>query len=88
MSSPVLAIPTIDFAPFLNGSDNDRRAVAKAIGEACEVYGFLSLVGHGLPTSALDGAFQAAQEFFDKPDAEKKQIHDKQNNRGYMSTAV
>ncbi len=78
------AIPTIDFAPFLAADPAARRAVADAIGRASEQYGFFSLVGHSLPRAAIDGAFAAAQEFFARPAAEKHQVQDRRNNRGYI----
>ncbi len=77
-------IPTVDFAPFRGGDPQAKRAVAASIGAACERYGFMSLVGHGLPRDVIDGAFAAAQEFFARPEPEKLLVRDQQNNRGYI----
>jgi isopenicillin N synthase-like dioxygenase len=78
------AIPTLDFDAFLAGDAADRHRVATAIGAAFERYGFIQLVGHGVPQAALDGAFAAAEAFFDRPEAWKREVQDRKNNRGYI----
>ncbi|HEX2114359.1 MAG TPA: 2-oxoglutarate and iron-dependent oxygenase domain-containing protein, partial [Alphaproteobacteria bacterium] len=68
---PLDRIPVIDFAPFLAGSDADKRQVAKAIREACEQVGFLYLANHGVPQAKIDAVFAAARRFFALPEARK-----------------
>lgn len=77
-------IPTIDFAPFLHGNEAERAAVARALGETFERYGFVSLTGHGMDEAAIAGAFATAESFFALPEAEKRLVQDKRNNRGYV----
>ena len=67
------AIPIIDFEPFLKGSDNDKRAVARKIDDACRHIGFLVLAGHGVPKDTISGAWEATRGFFDLDNEEKSQ---------------
>jgi isopenicillin N synthase-like dioxygenase len=78
------AIPTIDFSAFLNGAPADRQAVAQAIGAVFERYGFVQLVGHGVPRETLDATFAAAEAFFDKPEEFKRTVQDRKTNRGFI----
>ncbi|MGX9963204.1 isopenicillin N synthase family dioxygenase [Roseomonas sp. F4] len=78
------AIPTLDFAAFRTGDAAARAAVAQQIGAAFERYGFIQLTGHGVPQSALEGAFAAAEAFFDRPEDFKRLVQDRRNNRGYI----
>ncbi|MFT8247323.1 isopenicillin N synthase family dioxygenase [Roseomonas sp. BN140053] len=77
-------IPTVDFAPFLGGDRAAQDAVVAALGDCFERYGFVSLVGHGLPPGVVAEAFAAAEEFFARPEAEKRLVADKRNNRGFI----
>jgi isopenicillin N synthase-like dioxygenase len=78
------AIPTLDFTPFRTGGEADRRALAAELGAAFTRYGFVQLVGHGVPRPVLDSAFSAAEAFFSLPEARKREVQDRRNNRGYV----
>ncbi|UUX96155.1 hydantoinase/oxoprolinase family protein [Aquabacterium sp. J223] len=65
-------IPIIDFAPFRQGGEAGRRAVAEAIAEACTRIGFFYLVGHGVPEPLLGRTFEQARAFFERPEAERR----------------
>ena len=54
----------IDIAPFLNGGEAERRAVAKAFGRAFETTGFATVVGHGVDDALVRGVYAAAADFF------------------------
>ena len=85
MTTPIKhEIPTIDFQPFREGSDAERRAVAERMGAAAETYGFMSLVGHGVPAPVVQGTFDAAATFFELPDETKLRVQEQRNNRGYQ----
>ena len=47
------AVPIVDFAQWVHGSEADRRAFAKRLGSICHRVGFFQLVNHG-----IDAAFQ------------------------------
>ena len=68
------AIPTIDLSPLQNGSDSERRKVARAIDEACTEIGFFMIVGHGVSPDLIETTRQRAIDFFALPDAEKMQV--------------
>ncbi len=68
------AVPVIDMAPFPRGDADGRRAVTKAVGDACSDIGFFTLAGHGVPADLIDRTYAAAREFFDLPAAEKTRV--------------
>jgi isopenicillin N synthase-like dioxygenase len=78
------AIPTLDFSGFLSGTPDQRKAVAQSLGEAFERYGFVQLVGHGVPQATIDATFAAAEAFFDQPEDFKRQVQDRRTNRGFI----
>ena len=51
--------------------DIGERNAVHAIAEACQRTGFLTIVGHEVPTTVLDDTWNAARDFFDQTLAEK-----------------
>jgi isopenicillin N synthase-like dioxygenase len=84
---PLGQIPVIDFAAFLKGSPDERRAVARKIGEACRNIGFFYLTGHGIARAATENVFAEAKRFFDLPVEKKKEIAIEKSpcHRGWFS---
>ncbi len=78
------AIPTLDFTAFREGDAAARRATAMALGAAFERYGFVQLIGHGVPQPVIDAAFAAAEAFFDQPEDFKRTVQDRRTNRGFI----
>jgi isopenicillin N synthase-like dioxygenase len=81
-------IPTIDISPYLDSragahTDPDCAAVAAAIDEACRTVGFMQIVGHGVPDSAVSGLADALDEFFTLPPEAKIRYRRPGANRGY-----
>jgi isopenicillin N synthase-like dioxygenase len=70
-SVSVSEIPIIDFAPFLNGSPEERLAIAREIGAACEEVGFFYLANHGVAPALIDRTFAASKSFHDQPFAKR-----------------
>jgi isopenicillin N synthase-like dioxygenase len=69
-------LPVIDLAPFVSGGSADqRRAVAKALREACIDIGFFYLAGHGIAQSEFDAVIAAGHRFFELPLGEKMKLH-------------
>ena len=79
------AIPVIDVAPFRAGTPDGKRAVARAIGRACEEIGFFTVVGHGVDPALVQRTYDLSRAFFDLPMAEKQRIKRPapEQNRGY-----
>lgn len=73
------AIPTVS----LRGND-----VAPAVGAALREVGFLNLVDHGVTDELIAGAYAAAQDFFARPEAEKRRftVAGALGQRGYTAT--
>jgi isopenicillin N synthase-like dioxygenase len=78
------AIPTLDFTAFRSGDAAARRQAAAELGAAFERYGFVQLIGHGLPEEVLRDGFAAAESFFLLPQDWKREVQDPRTNRGYV----
>jgi isopenicillin N synthase-like dioxygenase len=81
------SVPVVDLAPFLAGSPEGKRAVAQAVGRACEDIGFLTIVGHGLGPDLIQHASEAARRFFDLPVEEKLKLKLLPSGVGYSPVA-
>ncbi|KAF2705058.1 Clavaminate synthase-like protein [Pleomassaria siparia CBS 279.74] len=80
-------IAIISFAPFINGSDADRRVVAKELYEAFSTVGWVYLKDHGIPQTRVDEIFGLAKTFFELP-IEKKlewRLDNPEVNQGYTA---
>jgi isopenicillin N synthase-like dioxygenase len=69
-------IPTVDISAFLDAdaSAEAREAVVKNMSDACHIYGFFNLVGHGIPEHAIKEAFDANKTFFALPEDKKMEV--------------
>jgi isopenicillin N synthase-like dioxygenase len=59
------------WVPVIDLQDTDAPA---AIAEACERVGFITVVGHGVPDTIIEGAWNTARAFFDLPLGEKMRV--------------
>lgn len=77
------AIPVIDLAPFLSGSDPAR--VATQWDAAMRRFGFALVANHGIPEASIDGVYRQAQAFFAQPLPEKMKacFPDLKRGQGY-----
>jgi isopenicillin N synthase-like dioxygenase len=72
----VTRLPVIDLAPFVaGGGAEERRAVARALREACIDIGFFYLTGHGIAQQEFDDVVTMGHRFFALPLAEKMKLH-------------
>ncbi|MET3806209.1 isopenicillin N synthase-like dioxygenase [Nakamurella sp. UYEF19] len=79
-------VPLVDISPYVTGgSDSEKAATAAAIDEACRTVGFIQIVGHGVPQSAIDALTAAMDDFFDLPLDTKKESVIAGVNRGYSA---
>lgn len=79
-------IPVIDIAPFRNGQDAERRAVAAAVNKACAEIGFLLVTGHGISSSLVDDMRRVSTSFFERPLDEKMRYRMPSDRyRGYIA---
>ncbi|EDP61981.1 oxidoreductase, 2OG-Fe(II) oxygenase family protein [alpha proteobacterium BAL199] len=83
-------IPTIDIAPFLNGSAADKRAVADKVAAACRDIGFLVIAGHGIGRDTLERTFERSFAFYDLDAETKTRWHPTgaARQRGYHGVAT
>ncbi|MEM1383169.1 MAG: 2-oxoglutarate and iron-dependent oxygenase domain-containing protein [Pseudomonadota bacterium] len=65
------ALPVIDLGPLSDGTEDGRRHVAAALGEAARSSGFFYITNHGVPQTLIDAVFAASKQFHELPRAEK-----------------
>jgi isopenicillin N synthase-like dioxygenase len=82
-----LPVHPLDLEPFRHGTETDRLQVAHRLDAACRDTGFLVVTGHDVALEACDAALDAFGAFFDRPEAEKRQVvvSDPSANRGYSA---
>ncbi len=80
------AIPVIDVAPLLNGSDEQMRAVAAELGRACRDVGFFYVIRHGIAPTLRADVFDKSAALFSGPAAirEAASFSGPGGNRGYI----
>ena len=80
------AIPVIDVAPALNGSDVEE--VAAQIHRAANETGFFYISGHGIAGDVMDAAFSVAEDFFTQPVSIKETVAVNTDQWGWMATGM
>ena len=81
-------VPTVDISPWVapGGSPANRTAAARALDDACRSVGFVQVLGHQVPESAIEGLKAAMDAFFGQPLATKKTYRTPPEiNRGYTA---
>ena len=79
------AIPVIDVAPLLDGSD--KMGVARQIRWALSNAGFMYVKNHGIAQGFVDDVFDVTRRFFDLPMDQKMALHVSRSDvalRGYI----
>ncbi|MGB3548717.1 MAG: 2-oxoglutarate and iron-dependent oxygenase domain-containing protein [Saprospiraceae bacterium] len=80
-------IPLVDLSKFEHGSEAERTAFVKTLGDAFHGIGFVGVTGHGIPKQLIDDFFRSAKEFFALPVETKREYELKgmAGQRGYTS---
>ncbi|BGP43158.1 hypothetical protein JCM10449v2_007182 [Rhodotorula kratochvilovae] len=68
------AIPTISFK-YIDGTLEEKQALAKEVGTACRDVGFFYVMDSGLPPSLIADTFQMMERFFARSDDVKLAAH-------------
>ena len=80
-------IPTIDISSYLDkGAAHDARTkVIEEVKTACARYGFIQIIGHGVPVNLQRKIIDCCKRLFDLPQAKKDELSLKNNvsRRGY-----
>ncbi len=82
-------VPAIDLGPWVDDAtgpeaDAARARVARELDEACRTVGFVQVLGHGVPTAAVDGLASAMDDLFGLA-LEDKLTYKVPANRGYSA---
>jgi len=64
-------IPSLDIRRF----ETDRKAFVAELGAAYREWGFCGVSNHGIPSQAIDGAYQVFKQFFALPEETKRKYH-------------
>ncbi len=65
-------IATLDFAPFLNGSEAEKARFAEAFAGALQEIGFAVLTGHGVDPALYDSMHDAVIDLFESTPLDQK----------------
>lgn len=81
------AIPTVDISGWTTGDAAARASITRAVDHACRTVGFMQIVGHGIPPTAIDRLTEAIDEFFALPPELKRRFSAPRPsiNRGYTA---
>jgi len=75
-------LPIVSLAR-LDGSLDERKALAAEIQDAATKIGFMYISDHGVSQDVIEAAFDQAKEFFALPDDKKMRARDAESFRGY-----
>jgi len=80
-------IPSVDLQDFISEDKQRKASFVKAIGEAYENIGFVSLKGHFLKDDLVNDLYKEVKDFFDLPTETKRkyEIDGIAGQRGYVS---
>lgn len=81
------SIPVVDLADFSGNDRNKKNEFVRALGNAYETMGFVSVKNHGIPGDLINQLYENVQRFFSLP-LEKKRKYEIENlngQRGYTS---
>ncbi len=80
-------IPSVDLQDFISEDKQRKASFVKAIGEAYESIGFVSLKGHFLKDDLVNDLYKEVKDFFDLPTETKRkyEIEGIAGQRGYVS---
>lgn len=73
-ASIIERVPIVDISPFLTGSDDKRRSVARMVDQTNREIGFLVITGHGFDLDLLQRWFDVSRRFFEGPGAAKRAV--------------
>ena len=78
-------IPTVDLNDYINGSESEKQAFVKALGDSFSDIGFAIVDNHGVTQELIDKAYKAFQDFFALPGSVKSkyEIEGLAGQRGY-----
>lgn len=87
MSRPTPPIPVIRLAALLNDDGQAHADLAASIGRACQESGFFYIVGHGIPDTTVQRAFDVSRQLFALPATSKAELDIQRSPymRGYFS---
>lgn len=78
-------LPVIDISNLSSDDIEERRAVARALGDAYGEAGFAYISDHGIPQAVLDNALEAMRAYFARPESEKRLLTRREGcYRGYV----
>ena len=80
-------IAVVDLNDYRSGDEKARAQFVSTVGDALCDIGFFALAGHGIPSSLIADAYQAAEEFFILPDEAKEryELAEMKGQRGFTS---
>lgn len=80
-------IPKVNLQEFINGNEEQRKGFVKQLGDAFEEWGFVGVVGHGIPDEKIEELYSNVKTFFslEKGTKVKYEVPGLAGQRGYTS---
>ena len=75
-----LQIPIVDITALR--LESDSKKVADLLHKASQEFGFIYIIGHGIPIELIEKSRRVSLDFFQSPDQEKSIITVSKNHRG------
>ena len=66
--------PTLDLAKFTQADSAGRARIGAEVDQICRETGFLAVSNHGVSQGVIDGVWNAARAFFERPATEKHRV--------------
>jgi len=80
-------IPTVDLKQYTQGTEAEKAAFVKQLGDSFSDIGFAIVANHGVSQDTIDKAYKSFKDFFALTDAQKAQyeVEGLSGQRGYTS---
>lgn len=82
------SIPCVDLLAEQQPGPEARIRIAQELHQALTTFGFAYIVGHGVPQSLIDEAFEASRTFHASSHEQKQRLAINAQHRGYMGMAT
>jgi isopenicillin N synthase-like dioxygenase len=83
----LLSVPSIDISSLSSPNNSaEKIKTLKAIGDACEEWGFFYIVNHGVDTSLVQKATSLGHKFFEMPKEFKNKVARREVTKIFFSS--
>lgn len=77
ISESEISIPIIDYSLLTSGTPNQRTKIINDLRNACQEWGFFTVINHGVPEDQIKAMMDACIDFFNLTEEEKREYQGK-----------